>query len=849
VALVRLLLEPWLRGQAPMILFTVSVAVAANLGGLKPGLLATALSTVVGGYLFIGRQVVWWPAAGPEFLRMFLFVLTGVLISAFTERLREAVGRRNQAEEMLRRYELLANNSQDIMLFVDGDTGRILEANTAARAAYGYTRDELLALTIYDLRSEATRGLTAGQMVAAYEEGIEFETEHRRKDGSCFPVEVRSHGALLNGARVLLSVVRDISGRRKDEEALRESEERFAKAFATNPAGIALTTLREGRIVDVNETWQAMFGYSRDEALGHSLADLGIWRSEDDRGPAIATLLEKGSMVREEVALRRRSGETLVCLGSATTLQVAGEPVALSAWLDITERKRAEEALRRSEAQMRAVFRSLAEGIVFLNTDGEVEEANEAVHRLHGHTLEELTDPALDPRGDIVRPDGTPFPVEEQPAIVALRTGEAVRDVVMGVPTADGRLVWRLVNAQPVYDDGGRLLGAVASFFDITDRKRAEDALRESDRRKDEFIAVLSHELRNPLAPIRYALPLVQRDPLSPTAARAAEVIDRQVEHLTRLVDDLLDVSRISRDKIELRRETVTLADVVAAGADASSPAIHAARHTLRLDLPAEPVWLHADPARLSQVVTNLLNNSARYTPRGGEIVVAARQEGEQAVIRVRDNGIGIPGEALPTIFDMFRQVNRPDSSQGGLGIGLALVKRLVEMHGGTVEARSEGMGRGAEFVVRLAVADVAGAGGSADRGAQRPAGQRLKVLVVDDNADLVEMLALLVEAGGHDVRKALDGRSAVSAALAYRPDVVLLDLGLPMMSGLEVARELRARPETASARLVALTGWGQAEDRRQTEEAGFDRHLTKPADPETLNRLLREFGSTERTA
>jgi len=849
VAAVRLLLEPWLRGQAPMILFTVAVVIAAQSGGLKPGLLATGLSVLSGGYLFVGRQYVWWPAAGPEFARMFLFVLAGVLISTFTERLRRAMRRRNEAEEMLRRYELLASNSQDIMLFVDADSGRILEANAAATAAYGYTRDELLALTIYDLRSEAARGLTARQMAAADRGGVEFETEHRRKDGSCFPVEVRSHGASLNGARTLLSVVRDITRRRKDEEALIESEERFAKAFATNPAGIVLTTVLEGRIIDVNETWQTMFGYSRDEALGRTLADLAIWPSPDNRERAGSAVLERGTFVNEELSLRRRSGEILVCLGSAATLYVAGEQVVLSAWLDITERKRAEVALRKSEAQMRAVFRSLAEGIVFLNKDGEVEEANEAAFRLHGHALEELTDPASDPRGCIVRPDGTPFPVEEQPAIVALRTGEAVRDVEMGVPTADGRFVWRLVNAQPVYDDGGKLLGAVASFFDITDRRRAEDALRESDRRKDEFIAVLSHELRNPLAPIRYALPLVQREALSPTGARAAEVIDRQVEHLTRLVDDLLDVSRISRDKIELRPEMVTLADVVAAGADASSPAIHAARHTLRLDIPAETIWLRADPARLSQVVTNLLNNSARYTPRGGEIILVARMEREQAVIRVRDNGIGIPSSALPTIFDMFQQVNRPDSSQGGLGIGLALVKRLVEMHGGTVAANSPGVGEGAEFVVRLPVVDAAAVGGSAHAAARGPAGRRLKVLVVDDNADLVEMLALLVEAAGHDVRKALDGRSAVSAALAYRPDVVLLDLGLPVMSGLEVARELRGRQETAHVRLVALTGWGQAEDRRQTEEAGFDRHLTKPADPETLNRLLQEFGRAAQRA
>jgi len=273
--------------------------------------------------------------------------------------------------------------------------------------------------------------------------------------------------------------------------------------------GLALTSLAEGRVIDVNATWQAMFGYRRDEVIGRSMLDVGIWASAEDRDRTIAALLESGSLVNRELSLRRRSGETVVCLASAAIVQVAGEEVVLSAWLDITERQRAEDALRRREARLRAVFHSLAEDVVFVDTDGRVDEANVSGLRPDGHTLEEVADPVRDPRAKAVRPDGTPFPVEEQPAVVALRTGRPVRDVEMGIASADGRVAWRLVNAQPVYDAAGRLLGAVASSFDITDRRRAEDALREADRRKDEFIAVLSHELRNPLAPIRYALPML----------------------------------------------------------------------------------------------------------------------------------------------------------------------------------------------------------------------------------------------------------------------------------------------------------------------------------------------------
>ncbi|MBP1636553.1 MAG: arcB 2, partial [Acidobacteria bacterium] len=393
-----------------------------------------------------------------------------------------------------------------------------------------------------------------------------------------------------------------------------------------------------------------------------------------------------------------------------------------------------------------------------------------------------------------------------------------------------------------------RLVGTV---MDITARRLAEEELRqvnarlaEADRRKDEFIAILSHELRNPLAPIRYALPLLEREALSDTAARAASVIGRQVDHLTRLVDDILDLSRVTHGRIELRREETTVETIVKAAVEAASPAIVAGRHTLTVAAPEEPTWVNVDPRRITQALTNLLNNSAKYTPAGGRIRLEASVYRGQAVIRVRDNGMGIDPEVIPTLFEMFRQVRRPDRPQGGLGIGLAFARRLVEMHGGTIEARSGGVGEGAEFVVRLPLAPAEARHGrspAAGDGAGA-AGTQLKVLVVDDNADAVQMLATVLEYAGHDVRKALDGRNAVSTALSYRPDVVLLDLGLPGMSGLDVARELRRHAETAGARLVAVTGWGQAEDRERTRAAGFDHHLTKPANPEELWELLRRI-------
>jgi CheY-like chemotaxis protein/two-component sensor histidine kinase len=307
-------------------------------------------------------------------------------------------------------------------------------------------------------------------------------------------------------------------------------------------------------------------------------------------------------------------------------------------------------------------------------------------------------------------------------------------------------------------------------------------------------------------------------------------------------VDDLLDVSRVTGREIELHREPVTLGRIVSEACESAGTTIAAARHVLRVDVPEDPIWLHADPARLRRVLGSLLDNSAKYTPRGGEIVVEARVEGGTAVVGVRDTGIGIPAEALPTVFDVLHEAAHTARSPRGLHIGLALVKQFVELHGGTIAARSDGEGLGAAFEIRLPVAPDGRRPAERTAPEQAPAAaKRLKVLVVDDNADLVEVLAAMVTALGHDARKALDGRTAVSAARHYRPDVVLLDLGLPVMGGIEVARELRRLPDTADARLVALTGWGQAEDRRQTREAGFDDHLVKPTDPGALERLLAE--------
>jgi CheY-like chemotaxis protein len=372
--------------------------------------------------------------------------------------------------------------------------------------------------------------------------------------------------------------------------------------------------------------------------------------------------------------------------------------------------------------------------------------------------------------------------------------------------------------------------------------------LRDQDRRKDEFLATLAHELRNPLAPIRNALQILKMPRLDTmTVARSREMMERQVHQLVRLVDDLLDVSRVMRGKIELRKEKLELATVVARAVETVQPLIEAQGHELTVSLPPESLSLEADPVRLAQVVGNLLTNAAKYPEANGRIWLTAQREGDDVVLVVRDTGIGIAPDMLPHIFELFVQVDHASTrSQGGLGIGLTLVKNLVGMHDGTVEAHSAGLGRGSQFVVRLPLMlqthgeEIENEKGQQQRGPALSSGHRL--LVVDDNRDAAESLAMLVRLQGHEVRVAHDGIAALEMVKNYRPALVFLDIGMPKMDGYELARRLRQQPGLEHVRLAALTGWGQQEDRRRTAEAGFDHHLVKPLEPEALERLLADL-------
>ncbi|MBI3864831.1 MAG: PAS domain S-box protein, partial [Planctomycetia bacterium] len=508
---------------------------------------------------------------------------------------------------------------------------------------------------------------------------------------------------------------------------------------------------------------------------------------------------------------------------------------AISCFYDITERKRTEDA----NARFAAIVQSSDDAIISKDLNGVIMSWNEGATRLFGYSPAEAIGQSI----VMLMP---PERVDEEPGILnRIRRGERIDHYETVRRRKDGTLVEISLCVSPMTDAYGKIVGASKIARDITDRKRAERALLEADRQKNEFLATLAHELRNPLAPIRNSLnvlSLTLGD--NPAAAQVQQMMDRQVKHMVRLVDDLLEISRITTGKIDLRREPVEIASVIRSAVETSSPMIDAAHHQLAIALSPEPLTVDGDLVRLAQVVTNLLNNAAKYTEPGGQIWLNVSRRAGQVLISIRDTGIGISSELLPHVMEMFTQADRNmRRPQDGLGIGLALVKRLVELHGGSVEAKSDGEGCGSEFTIRLPLSQkqlpVQPQSPKTDR--IQKLNSRQRILIVDDNRDSALSLGMLLRILGSDVETAQDGRSALRAFETFRPSVVLLDIGMPDMNGFEVARHMRDLSPSQDVTLVALTGWGQEEDRRRTREAGFDHHLVKPVNLDELQMLLAD--------
>jgi PAS domain S-box-containing protein len=672
--------------------------------------------------------------------------------------------------------------------------------------------------------------------------------------------------------------------KRRAERAMREQEGWLRTTVPSIGDAVVATALREARsrlesTLEAGEvgTWEfdpvnnvvradrnlaRLFGITPEDAAGGPLEAYMKTIHPDDRDRVVAAIgraLENGDRFEAEYRLvgSDRAVHWIVARWRVER-NISGRAVRMpGVVVDITGRKQAEERERRlfaeataANAKFRAFFEQGALFAGIMDLDGTIIEPNRLSWEGCGYTKEQIVDKPF-----WEGPWWAPSVVlvdRIKAASAQAAAGQTFR-AEMPYFVADGseRLVDLMI--LPIKDETDRIMFLAPTGTDITERRRMENDLRtlaadlsEADRRKDEFLATLAHELRNPLAPIRNALQIMR---MARDDRRAVDesrtLVERQVAHMVRLIDDLMDISRITRGKLELRKERVELATVIRHAVETSRPLVEGNGHRLSLTLSTRPIFLDADVTRLAQVFSNLMNNAARYTDPGGDIVLVAESQGSDVVVTVRDNGVGIPPEMLPHVFDIFTQVNRSlGRSQGGLGIGLTLVRTLVQMHGGSVAARSAGHGLGSEFVVRLPVVVESRAqpmtlGGDTLRSV--PAAGR-RILVVDDNHDAARTLAQVLKLLGHEARTVHDGGAAVDAAEQYRPELMLLDIGLPVMNGYDVAKEIRKRAWGRDIVIVALTGWGQEGDRRRSQEAGIDNHLVKPVDLATLETLLADL-------
>lgn len=749
----------------------------------------------------------------------------------------------------------------DAVIITDAQ-GRVSFLNEAAQAITGWKEDGLARdlrdvfpifheTTGEPLENPHTRVMRVGSVTE-----VSNHTILRTRDGREVPIDesgapIRNPGGAITG---VVLVFRDATERRQAESRLRYQLE-LTQTITDNATTAVFMTDAQGRCTFMNPAAEAMTGFSFAELEGTVLHDRIHHTRPDgtsypiDECPIDRALHERSKVRAHEDLFVRKDGVFFLVMCAVEPIVRDGVPVGTVIEVrDITAEKQIEQALRESEQRSRTVVDHVIDGIITIDEYGLVESFNRAAEKLFGYQASEVVGKNV----KMLMPE--PYCSEHDSYITNyVRTGEAKiigigREVVGR--RKDGS-VFPMELAVSAFHLGGRrfFTGIVR---DVTERKRMgqelrqrADALADADRRKDEFLAMLAHELRNPLAPIRNALHLIRLSDPQPTETvrESYDLMERQVEHLVRLVDDLLDVSRITRGKIQVYKERVDLAAVVTRAVESSRPLIEERRHLLEVRLPDEPMPILADTVRLAQVLLNLLNNAAKYTPEGGRITLTVQREPGEVAVHVRDTGLGIPPEMLPRVFDLFTQVDRTlERAEGGLGIGLTLVRRLTEMHGGSVEALSDGPGQGSEFVVHLPMLseETPENSNSQPHWTPRDPSSRLRhILVVDDNRDSAISLAMLLRLLGNEVRTAHDGPEALSVAAHAWPDVVLLDIGLPGMDGYEVARQIRSMREGKRLVIVALTGYGTEEDRRQSHAAGFDAHLVKPVDLDALQVLL----------
>ena len=733
----------------------------------------------------------------------------------------------------------------------------ILDEGIAARKTGTFeTAREVILTDRGKTEMDALRDIV-GEMIAE-EQGLLRNRELRLSETYRRTVSTELISGLSAVAAVIAFMVllwRHLAARAASEHVIAEQAERLRTTLASIGDAV-ITTDMEGGITNMNAVAEALTGWTNAAATGQPLDAVFRIVNEETRNPVenpATRALRDGVIVglANHTVLVAKDGTERPIDDSAAPIRCkAGEIVGcVLVFRDVTERRQGEEKRREHERRFRTLVEQIKDYAIFMiDRDGRATSWHEGVRRVLGFDEPEFVGKDITTR--IFTPEDVQAGVPERELREAAATGAA--NNTRWMRRRDGTAFFAVGATTSLRDDSGDLVGFMKVMRDQTEQKRMEDDLRqlaaelsEADRRKNEFLAMLAHELRNPLAPIRNAMQVIRlKGGEGEAGAAASEMMERQISQLVRLVDDLLDVSRITRGTIELRKERVELASAVQHAVEAAKSMMQCMDHELMMTLLTEPVYLTADPTRLAQVIGNLLSNACKFTDKGGRIHLAVEREGEQAVIRVRDNGVGIAAEELPRIFDMFMQIDTSlERSVSGLGIGLTLVKNLVEMHGGTVEVHSAGIGKGSEFVVRLPIAAAVPAVATAP--ASKPGlgtSKARSFLVVDDNEDSATSLAMLLKMTGNETQVAYDGLGAVEAAEKFKPDVVLLDIGLPKLNGYEACRRIRAQPWGRDMMLIALTGWGQDEDRQKSKDAGFNGHLVKPVEHASLMKLLAEL-------
>jgi len=760
-------------------------------------------------------------------------------IRAFLSRL--GMGTRAEIENERVQRELLRVTLASIgdAVIVTDHGGRVRSLNPEAERITGWSQRDALGKPISDvfhivneytgeaIESPVVKALRLGRVVGLANHTVLIAKNGTRTaiDDSAAPI--REDGAPLHG---VVLVFRDVT-----QERVAQRAHAHLAAIVQYSGDAIITKNLDGVVQSWNASAEKLFGYSADEIVGKSITILLPPELLHEEAEILARLRAGEPSERMETERITKDGRRLFVSISVSPLRDRdGSIVGASKIVhDITDRKVAEAALRENEVR----FRSMADAAPVLiwvsDRDKLCTWFNRQWLEFVGRTMEQEIGNGW---ADNVHPEDY-----QQCLDTYVASFDARRSFTMiyRLRRHDGVWRWMLDNGIPRHDSSGQFAGYIGSCVDITPQREAEEKLREADRRKDEFLAILSHELRNPLAPIAIAADLLRRKPTQdPEERTLRDVIARQTTQLTRLLDDLLDVNRIRSGKIVLRRERTDLGSAVNRAVESVAPQFAAKKQDLTIDLPEEPVFVNADPTRIAQVAANLLGNASKFTPARGSIALRLSRQDGDAVLSVKDSGIGLNQDQIPHIFDMFAQVEPAlGKTEGGLGVGLALTRMLVDQHGGTIDVKSEGAGRGSEFIVRLPALE-SPAAQPADSSPVDAQPGRYRVLVADDNVDSALMLSEALRQLGHDVRATHDGIATLEVARSFAPQVAFLDIGMPRMNGYDVGKQLR---EEFGDRimLVAVTGWGQEADRRRAREASFDHHLVKPVDLRAIEKLL----------